>query len=33
MIGGDQADFDKAKDIIDCYSKKMKLLGGAGMAN
>ena len=30
MIGGDQSDFDKAKDIIDCYSKKMKLLGGAG---
>ena len=30
MIGGDQADFDKAKDIIDCYSKKMKLLGVAG---
>ncbi|MDB3888111.1 NAD(P)-dependent oxidoreductase [Candidatus Pelagibacter sp.] len=30
MIGGDQADFDKAKDKIDCYSKKMKLLGGAG---
>jgi len=30
MIGGDQANFDKAKDIIDCYSKKMKLLGSAG---
>ena len=30
MIGGDQADFDKAKDKIDCYSKKMKLLGGPG---
>ena len=30
MIGGDQADFDKAKDKIDCYSKKMKLLGHAG---
>ena len=30
MIGGDQADFDKAKDKIDCYSKKMKLLGAAG---
>ena len=26
MIGGDQEDFDKAKDKIDCYSKKMKLL-------
>ncbi len=30
MIGGDQADFDKAKDKIDCYSKKMKLLGKTG---
>ena len=30
MIGGDQADFDKAKDKIDCYSKKMKLLGPTG---
>ena len=30
MIGGDQAEFDKAKDKIDCYSKKMKLLGKAG---
>jgi len=30
MIGGDQESFNKAKDIIDCYSKKMKLLGGAG---
>ena len=30
MIGGDQADFDKAKDKIDCYSKKMKLIGKAG---
>ncbi len=30
MIGGDQADFDKAKDKIDCYSKKIKLLGKAG---
>jgi len=30
MIGGDQADFDKAKDKIDCYSKKIKLLGNAG---
>jgi 3-hydroxyisobutyrate dehydrogenase len=30
MIGGDQADFDKAKDKIDCYSKKMKLIGNAG---
>ena len=30
MIGGDQADFDKAKDKIDCYTKKMKLLCKAG---
>ncbi len=30
MIGGDQNDFDKAKDKINCYSKKMKLLGNAG---
>jgi len=30
MIGGDQENFDKAKDKINCYSKKMKLLGGAG---
>ena len=30
MIGGDQADFDKAKDKIECYSKKMKLLGEPG---
>ena len=30
MIGGDKDDFDKAKDKIDCYSKKMKLLGKAG---
>ena len=30
MIGGDKINFDKAKDKIDCYSKKMKLLGGAG---
>mgnify|MGYP006171103473 CR=1 FL=1 len=30
MIGGDQQNYDKAKNIIDCYSKKMKLLGKAG---
>jgi len=30
MIGGDQNDFDKVKDKINCYSKKMKLLGNAG---
>ena len=30
MIGGDQEDYEKAKDVINCYSKKMKLLGQAG---
>ena len=30
MIGGDQSDFEKAENKIDCYSKKMKLLGKAG---
>ena len=30
MIGCDQSDFEKAEDKIDCYSKKMKLLGKAG---
>ena len=30
MIGGDEENFEKAKDKIDCYSKKMKLLGPAG---
>ena len=30
MIGGDQDIYDKAEDVIDCYSKKMKLLGEAG---
>ena len=30
MIGGDLSEFEKAKDKIDCYSKKMKLLGGPG---
>ena len=30
MIGADEEDFDKAKDKIDCYSKKMKLLGKSG---
>ena len=30
MIGGDQEEYDKASHIIDCYSKKMKLLGKAG---
>ena len=30
MIGGDQEDYDKASPVINCYSKKMKLLGKAG---
>ena len=30
MIGGDKKDFDKARPIIDCYSKKVKLLGTSG---
>ncbi len=30
MIGGDKENFDKAKNIINCYSKKMKLLGPPG---
>ena len=30
MIGGDQTDYDKASPNIDCYSKKMQLLGKAG---
>ena len=30
MIGGENKDFEKGKDIIKCYSKKMKLLGPAG---
>ena len=30
MVGGDQKDFDKALDKIDCYSKKVKLLGKSG---
>jgi 3-hydroxyisobutyrate dehydrogenase len=30
MIGGENKDFEKAQDIIKCYSKKMKLLGPAG---
>jgi len=30
MIGGDPENYEKAKDIIKCYSKKMKLLGPAG---
>ena len=30
MIGGEDKDFEKAQDIIKCYSKKMKVLGPAG---
>ncbi len=30
MVGGDQEDFDKALDKIDCFSKKVKLLGKSG---
>ena len=30
MVGGDREDFDKAKNVIDCYSKKVQLLGPSG---
>ena len=30
MVGGDQENLDKALDKIDCYSKKVKLLGKSG---
>jgi len=30
MIGGDPEDYEKVKHIINCYSKKMKLLGKSG---
>ena len=30
MVGGDKNDFDKAKGVIDCYSKKVQLLGPSG---
>ena len=30
MVGGDQSDYDKALPVIDCYSKKVKLMGPAG---
>jgi len=30
MIGGDRKDYDKASPVINCYSKKMKLIGKAG---
>ena len=30
MVGGEQSDYDKADSVIDCYSKKIKLLGPSG---
>jgi len=30
MVGGDREDFDKAKSVINCYSKKIQLLGPSG---
>ena len=30
MVGGDLEDFEKAKNIIDCFSQKIKLIGSAG---
>jgi len=30
MVGGDQSAFKKAEPVIDCYSKKIKLLGPSG---
>jgi len=30
MVGGDKKDFEKAKHVIDCYSKKVQLLGPSG---
>ena len=30
MVGGEKEDFNKAKNIIDCYSKKVQLLGPSG---
>ena len=30
MVGGDEASFKKAEPVIDCYSKKIKLLGPSG---
>ena len=30
MVGGDEQPFKKAEPIIDCYSKKIKLLGPSG---
>jgi 3-hydroxyisobutyrate dehydrogenase len=30
MVGGDKDDFDKAKHVINCYSRKVQLLGPSG---
>ena len=30
MVGGEKTDYDKAEPIINCYSKKIKLLGKSG---
>ena len=30
MVGGDESPYKKAEPIIDCYSKKIKLLGPSG---
>ena len=30
MVGGDKEDFEKAKNVIGCYSKKIQLLGPSG---
>ena len=30
MVGGDQGDYEKAEPVINCYSKKIKLMGPAG---
>jgi 3-hydroxyisobutyrate dehydrogenase len=30
MVGGDQATFDKAKPVIDCYARMVNLIGPAG---
>ena len=30
MVGGDEVTFKKAEPVIDCYSKKIKLLGPSG---
>ena len=30
MVGGDEAAFKKAEPVIDCYSKKVKLIGQTG---